>query len=72
MYVASVDMSETNKKLDIEFYFISYGKNIRNYDIVDDKFFDQKSCLVDYIIYYQIFYPLVFFYLKILKAYGNY
>lgn len=30
------------KELDIEFYFISYGKNIRNYDIADDKFFDQK------------------------------
>ena len=54
------------KKLDIEFYFISYGKNIRNYDIVDDKFFDQKIIhlvvqkikknKLNKIIYYPVFF----------------
>ena len=54
------------KKLDIEFYFISYGKNIRNYDIDDAKFFDQKIIhlvvqkikknKLNKIIYYPVFF----------------
>jgi len=62
------NLTQGFKDLNIEYYFFSYAKNIRNYKIEDSKFIDQKLLhlivsLVNKNKFFKIFFfPLFFFY----------